>query len=77
MEWYDCTDPEELVLIATAMAIGISKNLTTNQVNSLGNFFQMLGQNMLTIAAQKVLYENKCIKDISNEEAEGEIFGYE
>lgn len=75
MEWYDCTDPEELVLIATAVSIAISKNLTTNQVNSIGNFFEMLGQNMLTIAAQRVLYENKCVKDLTDEEAEDELFG--
>lgn len=75
MEWYDCTDPEELVLIAAAMGIGISKNLTSNQINSLGNFFEMLGQNMLTIAAQRVLYENKCAKNITDDQAEEELFG--
>lgn len=77
MEWYDCTDPEELVLIATAISIGLSKNLTTNQVNSLGNFLEMVGQNLLTIAAQRVLYENKCINNITNEQAEDELFGRE
>lgn len=75
MEWYDCTDPEELVLIATAVSIGMSKNLTSNQINSLGNFFEMVGQNLLTIAAQRVLYENKCINNISDEQAENELFG--
>ncbi len=75
MEWYDCTDPEELVLIATAMAIGLSKNLTTNQVNSLGNFLEMVGQDMLTIASQRVLYDNKCANNISDEEAEEQLFG--
>ena len=77
MELYDCTDPEELVLIATAISIGLSKNLTTNQVNSLGNFLEMVGQNLLTIAAQRVLYENKCINNITNEQAEDELFGRE
>ena len=77
MEWYDCTDPEELVLIATAMAIGISKNLTTNEVNSLGNFLEMVGQNLLTIAAQRVLYENRCIHKITDEESEEDLFGSE
>ena len=77
MEWYDCTDPEQLVLIATAVSIGMSKNLTNNQINSLGNFFEMVGQNLLTIAAQRVLYENKCINNISDEQAEDELFGRE
>ena len=77
MEWYDCTDPEQLVLIATAVSIGMSKNLTSNQINSLGNFFEMVGQNLLTIAAQRVLYENKCINNISDEQAEDELFGGE
>ena len=77
MEWYDCTYPEQLVLIATAMSIGIAKNLTTNEVNSLGNFLEMVGQNLLTIAAQRVLYENKCINNITDEQAEDELFGRE
>ena len=75
MEWYDCTEPEELVLIATAMSIGMAKKLTTNQVNSLGNFLEMVGQNLLTIASQRVLYENKCVNNITDEQSEDELFG--
>ena len=73
MEWYDCTDPEELVLIAAAVGIAMSKNLTINQINSLGNFFEMLGQNMLTIAAQRQLVQNKCTHNADKSEGENEI----
>ena len=77
MEWFDCTDPDQMVIIAAVIAIGMSKNMTTVEVNSFGNFLEMVGQNMLTIAAQRVLYENKCTNEISDEEAEEELFGEE
>ena len=77
MEWYDCTDPEQMIIIAAVISIGMSKNMTTVELNSFGNFLETVGQNMLTIAAQRVLYENKCTHEITDEEAEEDLFGSE
>jgi len=51
-DWLFSLDAYEFSLIAAAIGFAISKNLTVNQQNSLGNFFELAGQVMLTINAQ-------------------------
>lgn len=60
MEWYDCADSDEMVVLAATISITLAKELTTNEINSLGNFIQMIGQNLEFIASQRVLKQNKC-----------------
>lgn len=50
--WLFSLNPYEFSLIATVIAFAISPALTINQQNSLGNFFELLGQAILTINAQ-------------------------
>ena len=40
----------ELVLYAAIIAITLSKDLTPNEQNALGNFFQAIGQNLEVIS---------------------------
>lgn len=42
----------ELAIIAMASGYLLSQGLTSNQQNSLGNFFEAIGQIMLCISAQ-------------------------
>lgn len=60
LDCFNCLCPEELVLISTSLALVLTKKLNANQANSLGNFFQALGQNIETIAAQKTLNKSDC-----------------
>lgn len=43
----------ELVAIAGLLAVSISKNLSADETNTLGNFFSALGSNLSTIADTK------------------------
>lgn len=53
-------NPYEFTLIAPLIGSIISKNLTIDQQNSIGNFFELLGQTILTIAAQaQIIEDNK------------------
>ena len=44
----------ELSLLAIAIGYGLTINTDINQQNSLGNFFELLGQLLLTISAQNI-----------------------
>lgn len=44
----------ELSLLAIGLGFLFSNNLTINQQNSLGNFFELMGQVLLTISAQSM-----------------------
>lgn len=50
--WLFSLNAYEFSLIATIIGFAISPTLTLNQQNSLGNFFELLGQVILTINAQ-------------------------
>lgn len=50
--WLFSLNPYEFTAIATILGFIISPTLTLNQQNSLGNFFELLGQVILTINAQ-------------------------
>ena len=44
----------ELTLLAFSIALLLAPTITVNQQNSLGNFFELIGQSLLTINAQAV-----------------------
>lgn len=46
-------DSDELAILATAIAVALSKRLTLEQANIYGNFIVAVGSIMLTIAAQQ------------------------
>ncbi len=51
-EWLNTLDPYEFTIIATLIGFAIAPFITTSQQNSLGNFFEQLGQTLETISAQ-------------------------
>lgn len=51
-DWLFSLNAYEFTIIATIIGFAISPTLTVNQQNSLGNFFELLGQVILTINAQ-------------------------
>ncbi|MFL0197514.1 hypothetical protein ACJDU8_18380 [Clostridium sp. WILCCON 0269] len=46
-------DPNQLAVISTFIAIVLSKDKDTDEINVLGNFIVAIGGTMLTIAAQQ------------------------
>jgi len=66
--WIYSLNGYEFTLIATLVAFLISPNLSINEQNSLGNFFEQMGQTLLTIAAQNqtVKHKAKQISTMSN-----------
>ncbi len=46
-------DGNEIIIYATIASLIISKDLNINELNILGNFFEAVGQNLLTLAAYK------------------------
>lgn len=44
----------ELSILAFSIALLLAPTITVNQQNSLGNFFELVGQALLTINAQEV-----------------------
>lgn len=52
-------NPYEFTFIATLIGFIISPTLTINEQNSLGNFFELLGQVILTINAQSITIKQK------------------
>lgn len=58
----------ELTILGFAIGILLAPNITVNQQNSLGNFFELIGQTLLTINAQKInLQPNSPSKQQLNE----------
>jgi len=51
-EWFSNLNPYEFTFVATIIGGIIAPLLTTAQQNSLGNFFEQLGQTLETISAQ-------------------------
>ena len=48
----------EISLLALGLGYLLSANLDTNKQNSLGNFFELIGQLLLTISAQNMVIES-------------------
>lgn len=57
----DCQsiEADELAILATIIAIALSKSLTLEQTNVIGNFLVAIGSVMLTIAAQEEALKTK------------------
>lgn len=49
----------EFAIIAAITGYIISQNLAIDEVNSLGNFFELIGQMMLSIASQNQVLHNQ------------------
>ncbi len=58
-------DPYEFTLIGTILGFLISKPLTINEQNSLGNFFTLIGQILQTVNGQAITNAQKD-KEFSN-----------
>ena len=57
--WINTLNAYEFVSIATLIGMAIAPTLSINQQNSLGNFFEQLGQTILTISAQSQTVKHK------------------
>lgn len=62
-DWLFSLNAYEFTLISTIIGFAISPSLTVNQQNSLGNFFELLGQVILTINAQNVTVKQRNTKN--------------
>lgn len=51
-DWFSNLNPYEFTIVATIIGTAIAPILTTAQQNSLGNFFEQVGQTLETIGAQ-------------------------
>lgn len=60
MEWLDCANSDEMVVLAATVAITLAKDLSNNEINALGNFLEMVGQNLEYISSQRTLRQNSC-----------------
>lgn len=49
----------ELVALASLLSVAISKDLSNDEIGSLGNFFSAIGSNLSTIADQNDFLSNK------------------
>lgn len=56
---FECTSPEELMVLASTVAIAISEDRDVDDLNVLGNFVVAVGSLMLTFAAQKERFKSK------------------
>ncbi len=52
MDYLNELSGSELVTLATVISIWISQNLTSDEINTLGNFFTALGSNLTLISGQ-------------------------
>lgn len=48
----------ELASLAFIVGLLLSQNINSKQINSLGNFFEAVGQTMLVIGSQEQLLDN-------------------
>jgi hypothetical protein len=64
-DWLFSLNAYEFSLIATAIGFAISPSLTINQQNSLGNFFELIGQVILTINAQNTTLSQARVRNSS------------
>lgn len=63
--WIYSLNGYEFTLVSTLVAFLIAPPLSINEQNSLGNFFEQMGQTLLTIAAQNQTIKHKA-RQISN-----------
>lgn len=72
VSWIYSLNGYEFTLIATLVAFLISPTLSINEQNSLGNFFEQMGQTLLTIAAQNqtIKHKSRQISTMNNNSVE-------
>lgn len=58
MCYLDSLSPKDLAILATAISIVISEDMSTSENNVLGNFISAIGANISTIASQQELVES-------------------
>lgn len=59
MSIINCTDPEELSLLANAFAIALAKGRSADELNILGAFLNSVGDLIALMATQKESLENQ------------------
>lgn len=57
--WIYSLNGYEFTLVSTLIAFLIAPRMSINEQNSLGNFFEQMGQTLLTIAAQNQTIKHK------------------
>ena len=72
MSVIESSSPEELSILASAVAISLARDRTKDEINVLGNFTAAVGAILLTIAAQKESIDNlqdkkQQLKDLKKE----------
>ncbi|QUH20651.1 DUF5320 domain-containing protein [Alkaliphilus sp. B6464] len=63
-------NPDTLVLIVSFLSVLLSQNLSTDELNVLGNVFTQIGASLLTKAAQQTSLESK--EELKNQIADME-----
>jgi len=58
-DWIYSLNAYEFTLVATLIGFIIAPSLSINQQNSLGNFFEQIGQTLLTITSQNQTIKHK------------------
>lgn len=71
MSCIESLGPEQLAVASSLVAALLSRGLTSDEVNVLGNFIAAVGASMLTIAAQMSSQESK--KDKQKQEIQNQI----
>lgn len=59
MSIMDCSTPEELSILANAVALSLSKGRTADELNILGEFISSVGDLISLMAAQKESLKNR------------------
>ncbi len=54
-----CLPPEQFITLATALAITLSQGLTTDEIDSLSNFFDLLSTQLAALSSQKSFCEGE------------------
>ena len=53
----------ELILLANIVAIGLSQDMNTNEINLLSSFFTLVGDNLAAIAASRAFCDDDAEED--------------
>jgi len=64
-----CLSPRLLGILTAIIALIVSDNLDTSQLNVLGNFIMGIGQTILTISAQE-----ECLKSAQESDQDKQYF---
>lgn len=59
----ECSSGDDIVLLASATAIAISKEVSLDEMNILSSFFNAVGDNLGILAAQQEACKQKSPKD--------------